>query len=208
MIKLDSNPISVAQATDLSVEPKQRLLVLVSSGADDSVMTRRVWELAHAIRMHVLLLTLCKDPTKEQSLRRRLITMVSLLQDGRLCIEIKMVLGTNWVAAVRDNYRTGDWIVCFAEQRAGLLQRPLSQILEANLKATLYILSDPTPQTSKTSRLSQVFSWFGFLAILIGFGLLQTKILQLPESSLQSKLLILSVLPEFWLIWVWNSLLG
>jgi hypothetical protein len=169
-------------------------------------MTRRIWNLASPTWMHVVLITLCKDPTEEQSLRRRLITMASLLQDGRLCVEIKVVSGTNWVAAVKDIYRTGDRIVCFAEQRAGLLQRPLSRILESSLKATPYVLSDPTPQ--KSNRILQVFAWSGFLAILIGFGVLQTKILQLPESPLQSILLILSVLPEFWLIWVWNSLCG
>ena len=208
MTKLDPNSISLAHAADLPVgaEPTHRLIVLVSSTADPSVMTRRIWKLATATRMHVLLLTLCRDPIEEQSLRRKMIAMASLLQDGNRCVENKVMFGTNWVAAVKDNYRTGDWIVCFAEQRVGLLQRPLSQILESNLRATLYVLSEPTPQ--KSNKLSQVFSWFGFMAILIGFGLLQTRILQLPEGSFQSLLLILSVLPEFWLIWVWNSLLG
>lgn len=210
MIKLDPSPISLAHATDLPVDVEftHRLIVLVTSSVEYSTMTRRIWELANATCMHVLLLTLCKDPAEEHSLRRRLITMASLLQDGRIRVEVKVVFGTNWVAAVKDNYRTSDWIVCFAEQRAGILQRPLSQILESNLKATLYVLSDPTPGKSKSNNLSQVLSWFGFIAILIGFGLLQTKILQLPESSPQSILLILSILPEFWLIWVWNSLFG
>lgn len=206
MIKLDQAPSSLAQATDLAVAPTHRLIVLVPSTTDFSVMTRRIWKLANATCMYVVLITLYKDPTEEQSLRRRLITMASLLQDGRLYVEIKVVSGTNWGAVVKDNYRSGDRIVCFAEQRAGFLQRPLSRILESNLKATLYVLSDPTPQ--KSNRILQVFAWCGFIAILIGFGVLQTKILQLPESSLQSILLILSVLPEFWLIWVWNSLCG
>ena len=205
-MKLDPGPHPLAQATDLTVAPTHRLIVLVPSTTDHSVMTRRIWKLANPTWMHVVLITLCKDPTEEQSLRRRLITMAWLLQDSRLCVEIKVVSGTNWVAAVKDNYRTGDRIVCFAEQRVGPLQRPLSRILESNLKATLYVLSDPTPQ--KSNRILRVFAWSGFLAILIGFGVLQTKILQLPESSFQSILLILSVLPEFWLIWVWNSLCG
>lgn len=208
MTKLNPGPIALAHATDLPVDVEfmHRLIVLVTSSVEYGPMTRRIWELANATCMHVLLLTLCKDPAEEQSLRRRLITMASLLQDGKRCVEIKVVFGTNWLAAVKDIYRTGDRIVCFAEQRAGLFQRPLSQILESNLEATLYVLSSPTP--GKSNKRSQVFSWFGFIAILIGFGLLQTKILQLPESPLQSILLILSILPEFWLIWVWNSLSG
>ena len=210
MIKLDPNPISLAHAADpaVDVEFTHRLIVLVTSSVEYSPMTRRIWELANATCMHVLLLTLCKDPAEEQSIRRRLITIASLLEDGKRCVEIRVVFGTNWVAAVKDIYRTGDRIVCFAEQRAGLLQRPLSQILESNLKTTLYVLSDPIPEKSQSSKLLQVLYWFGFLVILVGFGLVQTKILQLPENSFQTILLSLSILPEFWLIWVWNSLSG
>lgn len=210
MIKLDPSHISLEYVSDLTadMESAQRLIVLIPSNIDHSGMTQRIWELANATFMHVLLLTLCKDLTEEQSLRRRLITMASLLQDDRLCVEIKVVSGTNWVPAVKDNYRTGDRIVCFAEQRTGLLQRPLSQILESSLEATLYILSDPASGKAKSNNLSQVVPWSGFFAIVLGFGYLQTKILQLPESSFQSILRISSVLPEFWLIWVWNSLFG
>jgi hypothetical protein len=46
------------------------------------------------------------------------------------------------------------------------------------------------------------------MAIIIGFGVLQARVVQLPEGWLQSVLLILSIIPEFWLIWVWNSLFG
>jgi hypothetical protein len=210
MIKLDPSPISLERAADpyTDIESTHQLIVLLPSGTNYSAMTRRIWELANTTCRNVQLLSLCKDPAEEQSLRRRLITMASLLQDGRICVEVRVAFGTNWVAAVREIYRTGDRIVCFAEQRAGLLQRPLSQILESNLRATLYVLSDPTPEKSKSSKLSQLLYWFGFLVTLVGFGLLQTKILQLPESSFQSILLILSILPEFWLIWVWNSLFG
>jgi hypothetical protein len=210
MIKLEPTPISLEHATDLAVdvESTRRLIVLVPAAADHNLMTQRIWKLANGTCMQVLLLTLCKDPAEEQSLRRRLITVASLLQDGRIYVEVKVAFGTNWVLAVKQNYRLGDRIVCFAGQRAGLLQRPLSQILESNLKATLYVLTDLTLEKSSSNNLLQVLSWFGFMVILVGFGLLQTKILQMSESSFQNILLILSVLPEFWLIWVWNGLFG
>jgi hypothetical protein len=119
-----------------------------------------------------------------------------------------VVVGTNWLTAVKNVYEQGDGIVCFAEQRAGLLQRPLSQILASNINATFYILSTPVIQISRSNPYSEIVSWLGFLVIILGFGVLQTTILQLPEPSLQSMLLILSILPEFWLIWLWNSLFG
>ena len=210
MIKLDRSSISLAHATPIPVEltSPHCLIVLIPSEADYSAATRRIWELANATNMHVQLLALCKNLTEEPSLRRRLVTMASLLQDGRILVEAKVVVGTNWVAAVKNLYATGDMIVCFSEHRTGFLQRPLGQILESNLNATLYIISGLTPSKSKSSPLSGVGSWLGFIGIILGFGILQTQVVQLPGSLLQSILLILSILPEFWLIWVWNSLFG
>jgi len=208
MIKLDLSPSPFTHATEVETLSTQRLLVLVPSDTDYSAATRRIWELANATGMHVRLLTLCKDAAEEQSLHRKLIGMESLLQDGKVCVESKMMIGTNWVLAVKNMYEEGDIIVCFAEQRTGLWQRPLSQILESNIKATLYVLSNPSSQRNRSNEHSSAISWLGFIGIILGFGLLQTKVLQLPESSLQSILLILSILPEFWLIWIWNSLFG
>ena len=208
MIKLDLSPSPFTHATEAETLSTQRLLVLVPSDTDYSAATRGIWELANATGMHVRLLSLCKDAAEEQSLHRKLIGMESLLQDGKVCVESKMMIGTNWVVAVKNMYEEGDVIVCFAEQRTGLWQRPLSQILESNIKATLYVLSNPSSQRNRSNEHSSAISWLGFIGIILGFGLLQTKVLQLPESSLQSILLILSILPEFWLIWIWNSLFG
>jgi hypothetical protein len=185
-----------------------RLIVLVPANINSSAATRRIWKLAHATGMHVQLLGLCKDTTEEPGCRRELITMASLLQDGQLSVETKVDIGTNWMDIVKSNYEAGDMIVCFAEQSTGLLRRPLSQVLESDFKATVYILSGLTQQKPKSNRPSQISTWLGFIGIIIGFGILQAKIIQLPEGWLQNVLLILSLIPEFWLIYVWNSRFG
>ena len=210
MIKLDPSPSEhiTTLNVDVDIESARRLIVLVPSETDYSAATRRIWELAKATNSHVQLLALCKDRAEEPSLRRKLVTMASLLQDGRILVEIEVSIGTNWVIAVRNHYKTGDMIVCFAEQRTGLLQRPLNQILESNIQATLFVISGLTPPRSRSNLFSQIGSWLGFMCIIIGFGILQTKVVQLPGSSLQNIFLILSIFPEFWLIWVWNSLFG
>ena len=210
MIKLDPSPSEhiTTLNVDVDIESARRLIVLVPSETDYSAATRRIWELAKATNSHVQLLALCKDRAEEPSLRRKLVTMASLLQDGRILVEIEVSIGTNWVIAVRNHYKTGDMIVCFAEQRTGLLQRPFSQILESNIQATLFVISGLTPPRSRSNLFSQIGSWLGFMCIIIGFGILQTKVVQLPGSSLQNIFLILSIFPEFWLIWVWNSLFG
>jgi len=168
----------------------------------------RIWELANAWQSSVLLLSLYKDTKQELSLRRSLITMGAMIQDGNVLANVKAEMGTNWVDAVKRNYQTGDMIVCFAEQRAGLLHKPLSQILQSNLKIPVYILSGLYPPKPKSKLLSRVMTWLGFLGILIGFFVLQINIVQISKGGLQSILLILSSIPEFWLIWVWNSRSG
>lgn len=210
MIKLDLHSTPLTYATHLKADLKSahHLIVLIPMDIDYNAATRRIWELSNATGMHVRLLGLCKNAEEEPRFRRGLVSMASLLQDGGICAEVKVDIGTNWPDAVTANYEAGDVIVCFAEQRTGLLHRPLSQILESNFKATVYILSGLAPQTSKTNRLLQISAWLGSIGIIIGFGVLQATVIQLPQGWLQSTLLVLSIVPEFWLIWFWNSLFG
>jgi hypothetical protein len=134
--------------------------------------------------------------------------MASLLQDGKISVESKMGVGTDWTNMIKPHYETRDAIVCFAGQRTGTLRRPLNEVLESNLKATVYILSAPIPEQPALSIVLQVIAWLGSLSIIIGFGILQASIVRLPEGWLQTILLILSVIPEFWLIYTWHARFG
>ena len=190
-----------------SLQPTGRLIVLVPADSDHAAMTHQVWKLAQETGMHVQFLSLCKDEAEEPALHRALITMSALIRDGRVCAEVNVEIGTSWVDIVKRNYQTNDMIVCFAEQRVGLLQRPLSQVLESNLRAPVYILSGLQPQThSSLNWLSQVMVWLGAIGIIIGSTILQIRITTLPQDWAQTTLLICSVLGEVWLIWAWNSL--
>jgi len=209
MNKLDSIPPSLTSLpSSLSgPEPARRLIVLVPDMESDYIPAiRRIWELANARHARVQFLGLCKDVAKEPSLHRQLVTMSALVGDDKVSTEAKVEIGTNWVDVVKQNSQTGDMIVCFEEQRAGLLHRPLSQILESNLNFPVYILSGLYPQKSKSNWLSQVSVWSGFIGIIIGFYILQVKIDQLPKDWIQNGLLIFSIILEFSLIWVWNNL--
>lgn len=190
-------------------EPVRRLIVLIPAEADDTAATRRVWELAHALECHILFLSLCTDAAQESSHRRQLITMSAMVQDGKVYAEARVEVGSNWVYAVKSNLKDGDMIVCFAEQRAGLLRKPLSQILQANLNTPVYILSGLAPQNpSRSNWLSQTLGWTGSVGIIAGSFLLQIRIMSLSENWAQTTLLILSVMVEIWLIWGWNNLFG
>ena len=187
-------------------EPARRLIVLVPDMESDYIPAiRRIWELANAQHARIQFLGLCKDAAKEPSLHRQLVTMLALMGD-EVSTEAKVEIGMSWVDAVKRNSQTGDMIVCFEEQRAGLLHRPLSQILESNLNFPVYILSGLYPQKSKSNWLSEVIVWSGFIGIIICFCILQVKIVQLPKDWFQNVLFVLSLIPEFWLILVWNNL--
>jgi hypothetical protein len=209
MDKIDSIPPSLTlfPTAASGAESVRRLIVLVPDLEWDYIpAVHRIWELANTQHARVLLLSLCKDSKRELSLRRALVILCAMLQDGRIPVETNVEIGTNWVDVVKRNYQAGDMIVCFAEQRAGLLHKPLSQILESNLTIPVYIVSGVPIPKPKSIWLAQVSAWLGSMGIIVGFGLLQAKIMQMPEGWFQNVLLILSIIPEFWLVWVWDNL--
>jgi hypothetical protein len=211
MTQLDTSETSASLTypidshTDLGTV--RRLIVLVPADSDHDTATHRVWELANAAEARVQFLGLCKDAAQEPGLRRRLAAVASLLQDGKIAAEAKVEIGTNWVDIVKRNCQSGDVVVCSAEQRTGLLNRPLSQILQSSLDIPVYILSGQQPQTLRRSNwFSQIMGWAGSIGIIIVSAFLQIRITVLPPDWVQTTLLILSVIGEAWLIWGWNSL--
>jgi hypothetical protein len=207
-MKLQNNSSLIASAHHSDIELAHRLIVLVpDSDLDYPAATRRVWELANNLNAHIQFIGLCKNEIQESSLRRQLIIMTALVQDGDVSAEAKVEFGNNWVDVVKSNWQAGDVIVCFAEQRAGLFYRPLSQILQSNLKIPLYILSGLYQQSlSRSNVLTYISMWIGLISILAISFLLQIQIIALPQDWAQTTLLILSVMAELWLIWVWNNL--
>lgn len=208
MNKLDLRPTSLTYTTqsDPDLESIRRLLVLAPKDMDYSPATRRIWELANSTGMHVQLLGLCKDAAEEPGLRRVLVAMSSLLQDGRIFVQANVEIGTSWVEFVKSHWQAGDMIVCCAEQRAGLLHRPLSQILQSDLDAPLYILSGLFPPKDPRSNWgARAAAWMGSIAIIAGFFVLQARISLLTDRT-QSILMLLSAAVEAWAVWSWNGL--
>ena len=209
MSRIDSIPSSSLSSPAPFSEPElaRRLIVLVPDLEWNHIPAiHRIWELAELHRARVLLLTLCKDARQEPGLRRGLVILCAMLQDGSIPVETNVEIGMNWVDVIKRNYRHGDMIVCFAEQRAGLLYRPLSQILQSDQNIPIYILSGFYSQRSSRFNKSLIGVWMGFLGIMVGSFLLQLRIVSLPQNWAQTTLLIMSVLAELWLIWIWNNL--
>jgi len=201
---LTSNPVSLSKPGTA-----RRFIVLVPPTASDYMAaTQRIRALTTTQPACIWLMSSCKDSMQEPSLRRDLVTMSAMLRDENVHVDVKVEIGINWVEIVKQNYQTGDLIVCFAEQCAGFLHKPLSQILQSNLKVPIYILSNVGSEKQKSNLTSQVVGWLGSIGIMIGFSLLQSSIVHGSKDWIQSILLILSIIPEFWLILLWNIWLG
>jgi hypothetical protein len=206
-LTIKHNPLIVpSQVSVPSPETAHRLLVLVSGvDADLTAITRRVWELAETTKANIKFLGLSNDAMEESGLRRRLATMFAMVNYDNVSAETEIITGKNWRKAVKSRCQPGDMVVCFKEQRAGLLQRPLSQILQADLDVPIYILSDLNPKAgSSTNWPILAAAWIGFTAIVLGFLFLQVEIYHLA-SNWATTLELLSTAVEFWLIWVWNN---
>jgi hypothetical protein len=211
MIKFDTNSVSL-NSTSRSFNDlgsAGRFIVLVPEDADYTFVTRRVWELTHAFGCDICFLSLCSDAAQEASLHRQLITMAAMIHDGKLYAETCVEIGSNWVRAIRAHLQDGDTIICFAEQRVGLVHRPISQILNARLDVPIYILSGlSSPPSARSGCLTQALAWAGSMGIIAGAFFFQIRIMSISENWAQTTLLILSVIGEIWLILGWNNLLS
>ncbi len=188
----------------LATEFERRLIVLVpDSDADISSATRKIWELGNALGSRIQFLGLYKDEAREPSLRRRMIAMSSMVGG-----ESKIEFGGDWLDFVKSNWREGDVIACFAEHRAGFAQRPLSRILESNLNATIYMLSDLQLEHLRPNRISSAIGWAGSIAIIALFFFGQAKLVHMQQDWAHTALLYLSIFAEMGSIWAWNSLFG
>ncbi|MGE5373968.1 MAG: hypothetical protein ACM3XO_02850, partial [Bacteroidota bacterium] len=171
-----------------------------------TLLTRRICRLAGETSSTIQLLGLCKNPIHELTLRRELATVSALIRDAKVYVEAKVEVGSDWLAIIKQNYQEGDMIVCISDQPVGIRQRPLSYMLESQLKAPIYILAETKSIQSQPSFVSRIIAWSGCIAILIGFFILQAQLVQLPNDWFQTVLFILLLIPELGLILLWNSL--
>jgi hypothetical protein len=200
-LSLPARPVSEAKT------PRRLIVLIPEVEADYSPVMQRIWELARSLESRVLFLGLCRDETDEPRMRRALVTMSALLQDSWVCTEARIELGTNWLKAIKSNWRAGDVIACFSGQQVGLAHKSLQQVLESNLEATVYVLDGLyLPQPARSSWLLTALVWIGSLGIIAGFFWLQTRITQMPDQLARDILICTSLIFEMGSLWGWNSM--
>lgn len=209
MNKIDSISTSVTLST-LSLEPANWLIVLVPGiEADLTTATQRIWELANAGNRRIRFIGLYENSVQELILRRQLAGMSAMVSNSGIYAETETISGNDWTEVVRTRAHGGDLIVCFSEQRVGPLKRSLSSILQASLDIPIYILSSTYLQKDvRFNWLAPIVAWGGFIAILVGFFLVQIRIHHLMAGWGRSTIVLMSVCLELWMVWVWNELVS
>ena len=206
MNNLDVNSFTLTPSYS-EMEREGRLIVLVpESDADVSSTARKIWELANALGSRVQFLGLCKDKTREPSLRRQIIAMSAMVGGGGISVESNIEFGGNWLDFVKSQWKKGDVVACFADHRAGFANRPLSQLLESNLKTTVYVLPEFQLESPRPAWISSVLSWTGSLVVIALFFWGQARLTQLPQDWAHTSLLYLSIFIEVGLVWFWSSI--
>jgi hypothetical protein len=208
MLKLnDDHPAAPLLASPVETEVTTHIVVLLSSPDVDIVsIARKVWELAQSSGAPIRLIGLCKDTTQEPGIRRTLVTIAAMLNYGNISVNIQVLFGSDWLEMLKIQLHHQDIVVCWDEPNTGMWTKPLSRILQSNLKVTLYILSGlPQEINPHASRAKAAVAWIGFITIIIVFLILQIKIYQLANQWTIT-LEIVSTAVEYWLIWIWNSL--
>ena len=189
-------------------EQSRRLIVLIpASETPHPSLSHRIWEIARSLQLNVLLFSLSNDFSEEAQIRRKLITLASIIKDTDISTEIMIEHGNDWVGQVRKVWQEGDVLACYAGQKVGLMRKPLDQVLKSNLNAPIYFLAENEPiQNPNSTSISQAMAWAGSLSILGGFFWLEVKIVQLPQDWAHTALLYFSIAMEFALVWAWNSI--
>lgn len=210
MNKLDVSPptLTVSPASFSDPQPVRRLIVLVpESEVDSALAVRKIWELANALESRVQFLGLSKDAANESALRRQLVTLSAMVRDENIQVDSKIESGMNWLSVVKSEFREGDMIVCFEEQRSGITRRPLSQLLQTNLSVTVYVINGTLPhrEYNRPRWLTNLIAWGGSLGIIAGFFWLQIK-LGASSGAVADALLYISLFVEAGSIWAWNIL--
>jgi hypothetical protein len=157
-----------------------------------------------------LFLSVVQSLNEEPCARLQLSDLIALTRGFPVKVESELILGKNWVDAVCEVWQPGDLVICYAGQTISMpggTRYPLSVALSNRLDAPVFALTGlyREPLHRSRTRATEAAWWGIALALVAAFGVLQIRISQHVMGWANQILLILSVLAEVGLLWIWNQ---
>ncbi len=214
--------VRVARGEPFTKVTAPRLVVVIREPEEEVLLAGRILELARERCLSVLLVGVSRDAAKEAGLRRSLVTIAAFLREANAYAgrslsmdasiaspEVQIECGRDWMNKLRSLLRPGDMLACYSEDKAGILERPLNDILSSGLNMPVYTFAGLTaPQSPRQNRWTQIASWAASLASIGGFLMLGARIVIAVQGWLQSVLLLVALLVEVAVVWFINSLIA
>jgi len=209
---LPSPAAPLASRTDPSIYPTR--LVVLAPGQGLEALALAQW-LASPVSLHrpsILFLSVVQSLNEEPCARVQLSDLTALTSGFPVKVESELILGKNWVDAVCEVWQPGDLVICYAEQTisiSGAARYPLWVALSNRLDASVFALTGFCRESLRRPRTRATEAvWWGVALALVAAraaGVLQAWISQHVIGWAHQILLILSVLAEIGLLWIWNQ---
>lgn len=186
---------------------KWRLLVVIPADVEDEqvLLATRILKLTKPRGLQVYLIGICREIQEEAELKRKLILLAALLRDAHLLTEISIESGPNWLEKVKAVCGPNDLVACYSESSPRLNRKPLSDLLTIALERPVYVFHPMSfPKLTTAERIAESLAWLRSILVLVGFLILQIKLVQMPNNWVNSSLLYLSLFLEVGLLWVLN----
>ena len=191
----------------------RRLVVLIpDADTDETELSQHIWSMVGRRELSVLFLGLSRDARHGPRARRRLATLAALTRDASVHVEAKLVIGSDWLQVLHSVHRSGDMVVCHAEQhvlRWGFRREPWSQRLMLALNQPVRILVGfyPDLPPDHVGPFDRLLSLAVPIAIVAAFSGLQILIHLTFTETAYTVLMLASVVAEYGLIGLWRYLL-
>lgn len=127
--------------------PIHRLMVLVPSAElREAKFAQLIWSLASPDAAHILLMACIDDWANEPLVQLKLSMLTAMLHESGLTVEAQIEHDDDWSRIVRSHYRSGDLVVCHAEQLVSLAPGVLAA--DHALSSALVMLNMPVYEVS------------------------------------------------------------
>jgi hypothetical protein len=198
-----------ARLLEETLPPIERLLVLIPDcEANEPALAKAIWSRAVSNRLPVVLMGTCATVNQEPRARRRLATLAALIRDTDVSVETQIHPGLDWVEAVVSQVRTGDLVVCQAEQTVRnpfLKAQPLAALLLKKIEPPVVVISGFYPQLppDQSAASSLLLSATPFIIFVLS-SVFQFALYRVSGGTALTLLLLVSVIVEYGLIGLWN----